>query len=265
MNFNSKLSGAKAVFVPITKIGKNPLPFIEDLRKRVIKFIDFYPTNLLPGTGEQGLLLAGDSYTSITLASETGNEYLHKDLPLLALDYVASKGARMPICNIISLQNSYINNTDAGNIGRTAMLVFWYDLPNFSRKNNTDLTVTDALSIPITSVTQPNLMPDEERLSLKRYRRILFAGKIIYTPDRHEAIGVDEAKNLFITLRKGSYNVIENVPLYMFMQWEFLTKQEFANITFDLQNSYITVGGAANVDPKAYEGKYVFLNLVYEK
>ena len=36
---NTKLSGAQLVLVPITRLGANFLPLVENLRGRVIKFI----------------------------------------------------------------------------------------------------------------------------------------------------------------------------------------------------------------------------------
>ena len=52
---NNKLSGGKLVLVPIKNLGANKIPYVEDLRNRVIKFIDFYPATLLPDTEEQGV------------------------------------------------------------------------------------------------------------------------------------------------------------------------------------------------------------------
>ena len=46
---NTKLSGAQLVLVPITKVGRNYLPEVQYLNGRMIKYIDFYPANYLPG------------------------------------------------------------------------------------------------------------------------------------------------------------------------------------------------------------------------
>lgn len=100
----------------------------------------------------------------------------------------------------------------------------------------------------------------------KRFRRLLL-GKPSITPDLHEALQSDSMlQNVFITLRKGSYNIIENVPILLFYQLAMLERTEFQNIIFDFQASYITVGGAGTIpNPENYVGKYVFINLQYEK
>lgn len=264
MNYNKKLSGAKAVFVPITKKGANNLPFIEDLRDRYIKYIDFYACRYLPEIAAEGLQTSANMY--LTLADKTGNQFYVKDMPLERFDYISTTGCRQYIGNKLSLQNSYITCADSAQIGKVAMLVFWYDLPEYSRANKSELTITDSLTIPITTAERYNTLPDEERMALKRFRRILL-GMPTITPNFQTGLTSDQLANLYLTLRKGTYNVIENLPVNFLWQFNMLEKAEFANIVFDLQNSYIIIGGNNTIpDVKTeYVGKCVFLNLVYEK
>ena len=264
MSYNKKLSGAKAVFVPITKIGHNTLPYIEDLKSRCIKYIDFYPCQYLPETSDAGLTTTDNVY--LTLADKTGNLLYVKDMPLARFDYTQTVGTRQPIFNILSLQNSYLNVTDSSLIGTTAMLIFWYDLPTYSRANKSELCITDSLTVPITTAVRHNTLPDEERMAQKRFRQILLGVNSI-APDYSTSLTYNEMLNMYITLRKGTYNVVENLPLAYLLQMTMFEKQEFANIVFDLQNSYILIGGA-NTIPNVqsdYIGKTVTLNFVYEK
>ena len=56
------------------------------------------------------------------------------------------------------------------------------------------------------------------------------------------------------------------MPLPILYQLAMLEKSEWANIIFDFQNSYITIGGAGTI-PNVntdYIGKNVFINLQYE-
>lgn len=263
MNYNKKVSGAKAVIVPITKIGKNMLPYVEDLSQRVIKYVDFYPTMYLPESSLEGVQSSSDMF--LNLLDTTGNAYLVKDMPLDRYNYAISNGRRESIFSQISLQNSYIDCQDPENVGKNVLLVFWYDLPEFSKKNSTDVLITDAISIPITTVYGRNILGDEERMANKRFRSILMARPSVL-PDFTPGLGYGELDYCFITLRKGSYNVIENVPLVLFYQADMIERTEFANIVFDMQNSYITIGGAGTVDtPEDYVGKNILLNVVYEK
>lgn len=259
---NKKISGAKLVIVPIRQLGKNYIPYSEDLKGRYIKYIDFHPTQYLPGTTAAGLDNSFNEGTFyVTLTNELGNKLLFNHMPLESFDYTMTKGVRTPIGAPLSLQNSYIECNDASYIGKNAALVFYYDLPQFSARNTADTLITDALSIPITTATFYNPFPDSERMSGKRFRRLLFT-PVATTPDYATGV-VNEYPNLYVTLRKGSYNVVENLPLQVLFQTTMLEKLEFANIIFDFQSSYITVGGAGLLP--GVVGKSVFLNLSYEK
>jgi len=259
---NNKLSGGKLVLVPIKNLGANKIPYVEDLRNRVIKFIDFYPATLLPDTDEEGVTDVTNMYLSIT--DVFGNEYLIKDMPLERFNYVDTLGVKQSIKNKISLQNSAVICQNASNIGKYVALVFWYDLPEFSARNRSNVTVADSITIPITNIIRYNSLPDEERMSGKRFRNLLL-GTPNVTPDLKNALPLSKLQNVYITLRKGSYNVIENIPVILLYQLQMLTKIEFANIVFDLQSSYITVGGAGSAHFTDYVDKAVFFNFVYEK
>ena len=264
MSYNKKLSGAKAVFVPIVKQGKNYLPYIEDLKDRYVKYIDFHPAQYLPEMTDTGLTTTENIY--LTLANQKGNELYIKDMPLERFNYQQTSGCRQVVCNKLSLQNSYILCENAGAVGLVAMLVFWYDLPNYSQANKSDLTITDSLTIPLTTAVRHNILPDEQRMSGKRFRRILL-GTPSKTPDQYDGLDLAKLQNVYLTLRKGTYNVVENLPVVLLYQMAMVEKAEFCNIIFDLQNSYLTIGGA-NTIPNVqtdYIGKCVFLNMVYEK
>ena len=261
---NTKLSGAQLVLVPITNLGVNRFPIVEDLRGRVIKFIDFFPTNYLPETDEPGLNSSANMY--ITIRNEAGNTDLHFDLPLVRLDYTQTLGTRMPICSKIGLQSTYIDCRDASMIGKTAAFVFWYDLPEYSQRNTTDTVITDAISVPLTTAVRFNVFPDVDRMTGKRFRRILL-GQPTITPDLQTGLDAAKLANIYLTLRKGSFNICENVPVLLLYQLAMLHKSEFQNIIFDFKSSYLTIGGAGTI-PNVntdYVGKSVFFNLQYEK
>ena len=261
---NTKLSGAQLVLVEIKRVGRNYLPLVENLRSRIIKYIDFCQTTYLPGvTGTVGLASTQDMY--FTIMNEMGNTELHREMPLERFDYAATLGVRQPICSKISMQNSYIDCQDASQVGKIAALVFYYDLPEYSARNSTDKVVTDAIAVPLTTATRYNALPDTDRLTGKRFRKILL-GIPTVTPDYQNGLGTSELENCFITLRKGTYNVVENMPVKLLYQIAMLEKSEWANIIFDFQNSFITIGGAGTIPNVAtdYIGKAVFFNLQYE-
>ena len=260
---NTKLSGCQLVLVEIKRLGRNYFPFVENIRSRFIKFIDFYPTNYLPDTDAAGLATSADMF--MTLYNEYGQEELHRDIPLERFDYTQTLGVRLPVCSKLGMQSCYIDCKDASQIGKVAALVFWYDLPEYSARNTVDTVITDAISIPITTYVRYNALPDTDRLTGKRFRRVIL-GMPTVTPDMQTGLSSSELQNVYLTLRKGTYNILENCPLPLLYQLQMIERSEFQNIIFDFQNSYLTIGGAGTIPnvQTDYVGKSVFLNLQYE-
>ena len=261
---NTKLSGAQLVLVPIQNLGENRFPLVENLRGRVIKYIDFFPTSYLPEISTAGVNASTDLY--ITIRNEQGNTDMHYELPLARLDYTQTLGTRMPICAKVGLQSTYIDCRNASMVGKMAAFVFWYDLPEYSQRNTTDTLVTDAVAVPLTTAIRFNTLPDNERMTGKRFRRILL-GTPNVTPDQQTGLDWAKLQNIYLTLRKGSYNICENVPVALLYQMQMLHKSEFQNIVFDFQSSFLTIGGAGTIPNVStdYIGKSVFFNLQYEK
>ena len=268
---NMKLSGAQLVLVPIKTIGRNYFPYVEHIANKVVKFIDFAPMALLPGTTASGLTTDSDLY--VTIMDENGVKELHKQLPLERLNYTATIGVRQPIFKKIQMDSCCIDCQNPAAVGKVAALVFWYDLPQYSTSYGDKITQpnkvksadlqTDAIEIAITNITQFNVLPDSDRLAGKRFRRILL-GKPSVTPDKNVGLGTAELQNCYLTLRKGTYNVLADCPISLLYQLQMLEKAEFQNIIFDFQSSYVTIGGAGTVTPSDYVGKYIFMNLQYE-
>ena len=249
------------VLAPITQVGRNYLPYIEHIDGRVIKYIDFVPTSLLPNTTAPGLNSTTDIF--ITIFDHTGTKEIHKQLPLERLSYVDTLGVRQPINRRVAMDSCFIDCQDQNMVGTTAALVFWYELPQYSQANKSDVVLTDSIEIPITNVVQYNPLPDADRLTGKRFRKILL-GIPTVTPNKNSGLGTTELENCFVTLRKGSYRILADVPVKLLYQLQMLEKTEFQNIVFDFDSSFITVGGGGTANPTDYVGKYIFFNLQYE-
>lgn len=189
-----------------------------------------------------------------------------RNLPLERFDYTQTLGIRQPIFSNISLTDCVVNCQNEDAIGTVAAFVFWYDLPNFSLKNSTDNLVTDSISIPLITSLGRNQFPDSDRMATKRFRRIIL-GSPAKTPDLLEGVTREQLENIYMTLRKGSYNILDNVPVMLMYQLAMVQKSEFQNIIFDFQSSFLTIGGDNTIPDveRDYIGKSVFFNLQYEK
>lgn len=267
---NTKLSGAQLVLVPITQMGRNFFPYVEHIANRVVKFIDFAPSALLPNTKATGLQTTQDLF--VTIVDETGTHEIHRQLPLERLDYSATTGVRQPLFKLLTMDACYIDCQNSAAVGTVAALVFWYDLPQYSAANKSDFVQTDSIEIPITNVTQYNVLPDSDRMTGKRFRRLLL-GTPTTTPESNVGVAFSNLTDCYLTLCKGSYKILADCPLQLLYQLQMLEKTEFQNIMFDFQSSYITVGGAGTADINDYiwtdslgvkHHKYIFMNLQYE-
>lgn len=251
------------VFVPITRMGENKFPWIENIRSRFIKYIDFYGCQYLPGTQATGLTDTENIY--VTIKNATGNTELIRNLPLARFDYTQTLGIRQPVFSNIALSDCVVNCQNDTAVGTVAAFVFWYDLPDFSQKNTTKNIVTDSVSVPLVTSVGRNQFPDLDRMAGKRFRRIIL-GTPTLTPDLFYGLDEERLQNIYMTLRKGSYNVLDNVPVMLMYQLGMLEKSEFQNIIFDFQSSYLTIGGDNIIDDiDSYIGKSVFFNMQYEK
>ena len=261
---NTKLSGAQLVLVPIQRKGRNYLPFVENLNRRIIKYVDFAPAQYLPDTTATGTTSTDNMY--ITIFDEYGNTELQSNLPMERINYKDTLGIRNPIFNRVRLDASYIDCKNEDMVGTTAALVFWYDLPEYSKANSTDTLIIDSVSVPLTTSSGYNLFPDSDRMVGKRFRRILLSAPSV-TPDLHTGVAETQLQNIYLTLRKGSYCIAENLPISLLYQLQMLQKTEFQNIIFDFHSSYLTIGGAGTIPnvKTDYVGKSVFMNLQYEK
>lgn len=260
---NQKLSGAQMVFVPISRLGENKFPWVENIRSRYIKYIDFYPCAYLPGTTQQGCTVTDNMF--VTIRNAAGNKDLIRNLPLARFDYQQTIGIRQPVFTHLALSDCYVDCQNPNAIGTVCAFVFWYDLPDFSQKNTTKNLITDSISVPIITTQGMNVFPDSDRLAGKRFRRILL-GTPSLTPDLFEGVLPVHLPNVYVTLRKGSYCVMDNVPVMLLYQLAMLEKSEFQNIIFDFQSSFLTIGGDGTIpNAESYLGKSVFFNLQYEK
>lgn len=252
------------VLVPIKRLGENKFPWVENIKSRFIKYIDFYGCQYLPGTQEPGLTTTESIF--VTIKNASGNTELVRNLPLDRFDYTKTLGIRQTIFSNISLTDCVVNCQNEDAVGTVAAFIFWYDLPDFSQKNTTDFLVTDSVSVPVITSIGRNQFPDSDRMATKRFRRIILGTPGI-TPDLYSGLTKDQLQNVYMTLRKGSYNVLDNVPVMLMYQLAMLQKSEFQNIIFDFQSSFLTIGGdntIPNVE-EDYIGKSVFFNLQYEK
>lgn len=257
-----KVSGAKSVFVRINNVGRNYLPFVEYLKDRVIRYIDVVPVTSLPFPlqAETAVPLLSMDSLFISVADANGNDYPIYNLPIKNLNIGLNMGRRQPVMRVTSLSDTYIDCEDASLIGKYVCLVYWYDLPEYSRNDTTMTTAIDSVEVEILSSQQQNVFPDNRTMAGKRFRGISCPNA---NPTVSGATGITniEAMNIYVSFVKGNYAVLDTVPVWEFHDVSYMYETlNFSNIAFDFTNSFITIGGTNN-----YDGKKVMFNLTFEE
>ena len=251
-----RISASKSVFVPIEHIGKNYLPLVEDLRNQVIMYVDIVPMDSIP----YNLSAIGFSSNNaiLSFADKIGNAYPFKDIPAKRFNIADNGGNRLPIMRVLSLQNSYIDVIDPADVGKVVVFVFWYQQDLYSANDTAVTTQIDSIEVPIQTISQRNLMPDLRALAHKRFRRLSFVAPA-YARTGISGVTDLESINIYVSLYKGNFAVLDLLPLPELNDLYALDCIALKNIQFDLNNSFVIVGG--NND---YRGKVVFLNVTYE-
>lgn len=269
------ITGAKTITVAINKLGENFLPYNEELKDKVIRYIDVVPMGLLPQSN-------GDVFTdfencTLTLADYNGNSYFAYNVPLDRYNPIKTGGVRLPINKKISLQNSYIfvaeNNAQIGN---SVVVVVYYEDEFYSFPNTTNDLAVDAVEVKINSLDFNNLLPDNRTLVGKRIRGLALP-QVTLTPSFTKCVNQILINNKwgYITLQKNNYVILDHLPLFLLLEPYYLSSLQFRNIELDLINSYITIGGStAKINEMFGEDAQliiddllagsVFLNVLYE-
>lgn len=263
---NAKISGGQSVIVPIKRLGNNTLPFVENLKDRVIKYIDVDVVNPILPDGSTNALQPNynteAASTYITLVDKNGVVINYNNYPVFNLISYMAGTDRNLIGKKLSLQNSFITITNPYLIGQSVLLTFWYDEPEFSQRNTTNNISVETIEVAYLSATKKNLMPDNRTLAGKRVRRILFDYATI-TPSYKDCVNTTKQAQGYITLNNGNTSILKQVPIASLYKYGVLNTfdLEFANIKFDLTNSWIeTFGDNAFVPNQAWLIRFAYEN-----
>lgn len=242
-------SGAKMIEIPITMVGRNYFPDLQDLYGRKIQALTLYP-ECLPLNG-QSIAAADCKQWTVNLTSD-GQNYDLLNTP--AAEFVNSLVLGKPIeLNMpLSFENCYI---DAQQVSRAGVLVavVWYEAdPQYRAKATTDLC--DYNSFDINLVLMPgyrNYFPDNRDMAGKHFRGFNHHLGIATTPFGQRAADINN-NAVYLTFMNGTYALMERVPLMAFIQSDFIERQKFDNILFDFENSFVELSdindtGALNI------------------
>ena len=251
-----KYTCATTVNVPITQLGRNYFPLVQKLRGKKIYTINFCSAidGIVPlagGTAVAGGRLYGGTTINLT---EDGRFYFWDNLLIDRIGLNYNKGCNLPVNRQISIQDCFINVTAAGEVGRTAVLVVWYENDTYTHYVGDNApNYYDTLDVQIDSTRTRNYLPDNRTLADKSFKGIFSATPIagattVITPLNHTSITESDLRKCYITLVKDSFEIWDAVPCYLLQQSDWYRYLQLNDIVLDLTSCYIQAAAGTTIN-----------------
>ena len=232
---------ATCVEIPILNSGRNYFPDIQKILKKKIKAISLFKDQESMTSGCSRLDSSIDSYLSL---SEDGSSYFIDNVPLSLFDESLISGQRIAIDRVLSVQDCFVEVPDQSYVGRSVILVLWYEHETYCTgiAPITDVQ-TDNLEIPIKANGNEytcSYLPDVRTLADKKIENIFLSFPKI-TPNFGLGISEDDIDAIYFSLVKGSFAVLDRVPLRAFAETSHYFRTQLNGLVFDLVNSMVEV------------------------
>lgn len=232
-------SGAKMIEIPIDHVGRNYFPDVNDLYGRTIQSITLFP-NCVPLSGKNSVL--EDDYYAISLnLTSDGSTYEVLNAPVIQYSNYYTLGRNVEVNQKLSLEHCYF---DVQYLSQTGVIVavLWFEADKQYRADaKTDLDSINSFDVPLLLGTgYRNYLPDNRDMVDKHFRGFLVDSTMLYSPNGQQ-VDQQDLSPCYITLCKGSYAVIDRLPLQAFQQLWDIEKMRFDNIIFDFEQSFIEV------------------------
>lgn len=238
-------TAATTIFLPITKLGQNFFPRINKIEGKLIQAVTLFE-QLYPLNGGNPFPVTSSESTYISL-TEDGSDYFLDSVSCSLLSYILCKGKMLDINRKLSIENCFVNITDQSLIGSVMIFVVFYQDMRYAEGFSTE-SLYDNFSAKVvgTGSPYPVYMPDFKNLKNASFSNIFITLPNI-TANFDKGISLDDIPKIYVTFVKGSYAVLENIPLYFFYQTENYERTDFDGIIWDFENSYTTVAQGQTV------------------
>lgn len=250
---NVAISAGIGVSIPLSGSGKMFFPEINDLKGRVIKYIDFYDVQGAYDVDYKYIAPSNDG--SLSLMEYSTKNFPIKDVPLSVFSVARNTGKRFLINRVIDVPNSYIqiNNVSGNNL----FFVFWYDLEESAEEMlENDVYSYDTFNVIRMNRNSTGIIPFSENRTLfgKEFGSLRFQFGLNMNvvdpslPSEYTYIDSNTAKSIYITLQNGSFKFIRNVPLMLLGDYNYNNYNQlqlnrdginFKNVKFDFTNSFL--------------------------
>jgi hypothetical protein len=248
---NLSFNAAYCFEINLDSTGKTYLPDIEILRNKTIVHLQVVAVENTP-TGKTPSV---SGY--LTLVDTANKQFIQRD-NLVNYNDDITLGRKQPINRALVLPSCFVEYSGDGT-GKSITIVAYYNdaAPKYNEAAKSEINYVELVYDGLTRV----MFNEERTLVGKKFRNIFTR----YAASAKSANGIDLVSDSFInsaylTLVKGSREVVRRVPLKALAQIDKQALQRMNAISFDFPNSFIEVYGTqtANV------GKAIFLNFEIE-
>ncbi len=246
---------ATTIQVPINQMGRNYFPDIQKIAGRNIRAIGLYPDQLPIDGGHCFAATSGDLSATLSLTSD-GSTYVVDKVNIDLFDESKILGQRIPIDCTLSVMDCFIDVRDSSLLNTIAVLVVWYDNTQYATgRGTTPQAKYDNLEVRVVKQlgnTRPRFyLPDMRTLAGKRLDN-LYLSLPTTTPNYKTGLAEVNVDSIYISLCKGSFNVIDQLPLRALLITEDYERLDLDGILFDLTSSYVEVASNATLFLEQY-------------
>lgn len=239
-------TAATTIFLEIKKTGQNFFPRINKIEGKKVNSV-IVIENIFPLYGGNLFPLDNSDSTYLSLTSD-GRNYFVDSASISLFSYFQCKGKMLDINRELSIENCFVTVTDPSLIGTVLVFTVFFEDKRYATGFSKE-ALYDNFSAKVvgTGSPYPVYMPDFKNLKNASFSNIFMTLPTV-TANFDKGLLESDLSKIYVTFIKGSYAVLENIPLVLFYQTELYERIDFDGIIWDFENSYTTVAKGQTVD-----------------
>lgn len=247
------VNGAIGITMRNLREGKNYLPYIAELKDRVIKYIDIFSPLSYSAYDTNGNYLDANPFSNaLSLCKKDTVDFVVDNVSCVEYCPMLQSGQRKLVGYKIDLTKSFIT-TDSHDIGSNLFMVFYYEdeKPNSVTNPKNFRISTSEVNFSFGTM---NFFKDNRTLADKRFTQIYPSSSKFTQNGDQNILSPSAWCSMFVNLVKANNIFVKNVPLILlaYTQEYWYGKIVFDGVQFDFTNSYIQTCDAEQANFKDY-------------
>lgn len=207
------VNGAIGISMLDLRVGQNYLPYVAELKDRVIKYIDFFYTSS-NGVDINGNVIGANPFdNTLSLVKKDTTDLVVDNVSCVEFCPYLQCGKRKFVGYKLDLPKSYIS-TDSFDAHTNAFLVFYYeDDKGVTTKRNEQFKIsTSGVNFGVGTM---NFFEDNRTLADKHFTQIYPSWSVFTQKGEQNILSPSAWCSMFVNLVKDNNIFVKNVPLYL--------------------------------------------------